>query len=112
MHAVVCWWDLTESEQTVESLRVFLRDEGIEPFTHYRGLRLKTWISDAQTRRWGAVFLWETAEDAKAPMPPRATELIGYPPTHNWSFDVEANVEGLHDGADLSRLGLVFAPTS
>ncbi len=109
MHVVVCWWDLSESEQTIESLRVFLREEGIAPFTRYRGLRLKSWISDAAAGRWGAVFLWESAEDAEAPMPPQATDLIGYPPTHSYAFDVEANVEGIHSGADLSRLGLVFA---
>ena len=109
MHVVVCWWDLSGSAQTIETLRVFLREQGIEPFTAYRGLRLKSWISDPATDRWGAVFLWETAEDALAPMPPQATELIGYPPTHCDSFDVEANVEGIHSGADLTRLGLVFA---
>ena len=109
MHVVVCWWDLSESTQSIESLRVFLRDEGIEPFTRYQGLRLKSWISDPFANRWGAVFLWESVEDAQAPMPPRATELIGYPPTHMYAFDVEANVEGIHSGADLTQLGLVFA---
>jgi hypothetical protein len=108
MHAVVVWWDLTESTQTIESLRVYLREEGIEPFSQFKGLRLKYWISDQATNRWGAAFLWESVEASTVPMPPKATELIGYPPTHSFAFDVEATVEGIHSGADLAALGLVF----
>ncbi|MGW0465462.1 hypothetical protein ACWDX6_09350 [Streptomyces sp. NPDC003027] len=94
MRAVVVWWDLSESEQTIASLREFLRDEAVDRFARVLGLRLKFWISDAATNRWGAVLLWESAEAAAAPLPARAAELIGYPPTQRYAFDVEATVEG------------------
>ncbi|MEU1124551.1 hypothetical protein ABZ371_13530 [Streptomyces sp. NPDC005899] len=110
MRAVIAWWDLDGSEQTIASLRDFLRDEAVDRFAQVRGLRLKVWISDERTNRWGAVFLWESAEAAAVPVPPRAAELIGRPPTQRHVFDVEATVEGAYDSAQLSRLGLVFAP--
>ncbi|MBT3165302.1 hypothetical protein HTV80_19650 [Streptomyces sp. Vc74B-19] len=108
MKATISWWDLTRSDQTIESLRVYLRDEGVEPWTEVHGMRLKFWISDRETNRWGAVMLWDTEADLTAPMPPnRATELIGYPPTVRMLSDVEAVVEGLHTGAAAER-GLAF----
>jgi trans-2,3-dihydro-3-hydroxyanthranilate isomerase len=74
-------------------------------------MRLKFWISDRQTNRWGAVMLWDTAADLTGPMPPnRATELIGYPPSFRMMSDVEAIVEGLHSGP-LSDRGLAFETT-
>lgn len=108
MQAVVVWWDLSRSEQTIASLREFLRDEAVDRFAQVRGLRLKVWISDERTDRWGAVLLWESAEAAAAPIPARAAELIGYPPTHKHVFDVEATTEGAYDIARLARLGLAF----
>jgi hypothetical protein len=108
MHAVVAWWDLADSGQTVESLREFLREEAVDRFSRTPGLRLKFWISDEAAGRWGAVFLWESAEAAAAPLPARAAELIGRPPTHRWSFEVEAVVEGLHDTPELAGVGLAF----
>ncbi|MER6694161.1 hypothetical protein [Streptomyces minutiscleroticus] len=108
MQAVIVWWDLSQSEQTIASLRNFLRDEAVERFSRVPGLRLKVWISDEHTNRWGAVLLWESAEAATAPVPSRAAELIGYPPTHRHTFDVEATTEGAYDIARLARLGRAF----
>ncbi|MGV9813970.1 hypothetical protein ACWDUG_04635 [Streptomyces cellulosae] len=106
MKATISWWDLTRSDQTIDSLRDYLRDEGVEPWTEVRGMRLKFWISDRATNRWGAVMLWDTDADLTAPKPPnRATELIGYPPTVRMLSDVEACVENAREtGAG----GLVF----
>ena len=106
MKATISWWDLTRSDQTIDSLRDYLRDEGVEPWTEVRGMRLKFWISDRATNRWGAVMLWDTDADLTAPMPPnRATELIGYPPTVRMLSDVEACGENAREtGAG----GLVF----
>ncbi|WP_017621994.1 hypothetical protein [Nocardiopsis chromatogenes] len=110
MKAAIAWWDLSRSDQTNASLREYLRDEGVEPWEHVPGLRLKFWISDEPTGRWGAVMLWDSTADPDAPLPPnRASELIGYPPTHRMAFDVEAVVEGLHSGHPLER-GRAFAP--
>ncbi len=109
MRAVVVWWDLSRSGQTVASLRDFLRDEAVDRFARVPGLRLKVWISDERTNRWGAVLLWESARAAAAPLPARAAELIGYPPTHRYVFDVEATTEGAYDSAQLAGLGLAFA---
>ncbi|MFF4037621.1 hypothetical protein [Streptomyces sp. NPDC001816] len=111
MKATISWWDLSGSDQTIDSLRVYLRDEGVEPWAQIHGLRLKFWISDPQTNRWGAVMLWESTADLTAPMPPnRATELIGYPPTDRMMTDIEAIVEGVHSGRLVDR-GLAFEPT-
>lgn len=108
MKATISWWDLSGSDQTIDSLRVYLRDEGVQPWTEVHGMRLKFWISDRQTNRWGAVMLWDATADLTAPMPPnRATELIGYPPTLRMATDVEAVVEGVHDGRS-ADLGLAF----
>lgn len=110
MKATISWWDLSGSHQTIDSLRDYLRDEGVEPWTEVNGMRLKFWISDRETNRWGAVMLWDTGADLTAPMPPnRATELIGYPPTVRMVSDVEAIVEGAHSGPPADR-GLAFDP--
>jgi len=109
MHVVIAWWDLSASAQTVESLRGYLRDESVDAFSRIRGLRLKLWIADQASSRWGVIMLWESAEAAGAPLPTRAAALIGYPATERWTFDVEAAVEGRFDQAALSRIGLAFA---
>ncbi|WP_329092401.1 MULTISPECIES: hypothetical protein [unclassified Streptosporangium] len=68
------------------------------------------WTSDRLTNRWGAVMLWESTADLTVPMPPnRVTELIGYPPTHRMTTDIEVIVEGVHSG-QLVDLGLAFEP--
>ncbi|MEU6408055.1 hypothetical protein [Microbispora sp. NPDC046933] len=109
MRATIAWWDLSGSGQTIDSLREYLRDEGVEPWERVHGMRLKFWISDRDTNRWGAVMLWDSGADLKQPMPPnRATELIGYPPTVRLACDVEAIVEGVHSGRLIDR-GLAFA---
>ncbi|MGK4581615.1 hypothetical protein [Kitasatospora sp. HPMI-4] len=110
MRAVVVWWDLDGSGQTVASLRSFLREEAVESWARVRGLRLKLWISDSEggRERWGAIFLWESAEAAEQPLPTRAGELIGRPPAHRSSFDVEATTEGLFSTARLAGRGLAF----
>ncbi|MEV4972221.1 hypothetical protein [Streptomyces scopuliridis] len=110
MKATISWWDLSGSDQTIDSLRVYLRDEGVDPWAAIHGLRLKFWISDRQTNRWGAVMLWDSTADLTAPMPPnRATELIGFPPTVRMMTDIEAIVEGVHSGQLVDR-GLAFEP--
>ncbi|WP_405588422.1 hypothetical protein [Streptomyces sp. NBC_01092] len=110
MKATISWWDLSASDQTIESLRAHLRDEGVEPWARIHGLRSKFWISDPQTDRWGAVMLWESTADLTAPLPPnRATELIGYPPTLRMAADVEAFVEGVHSG-QAADPGPAFGP--
>nr|WSZ13630.1 hypothetical protein OH837_10070 [Streptomyces canus] len=105
MRAMVAWWDLTESDQTVESLRSFLRDEAVEAWSEHQGLVLKLWIADDENNRWGAVLLWESAEVTAPPHPRSAAELIGYPPTHRTWFDIEATVEGRHGVPSLVGLG-------
>ena len=110
MKASVTWWDLAESDQTIESLREYLRDGGVDPWASVLGLRLKFWVSDPVGDRWGAVMLWETDdEEGEQPLPPhQAMELIGYPPTERVRFDVEATVEGVYFAMALSKQGLVY----
>jgi hypothetical protein len=113
MRATIAWWDLSDSTQTIDSLRDHLRDEGVAPWSDVPGLRLKFWISDRAGNRWGAVMLWEPGHPAdEQPLPPhRALELIGYPPTERVRFDVEATVEGRYTVAALSGLGLAMEET-
>ncbi|MCF3123127.1 hypothetical protein IPZ68_25980 [Streptomyces arenae] len=105
MRAMIAWWDLAESAQTIETLRGFLREEATEAWTEQQGLVLKLWIADDENNRWGAVLLWESAEAAAPPHPRSAAELIGYPPTHRTWFDIEATVEGRHEIPSLVGLG-------
>lgn len=106
MKVTIAWWSLDRSGQTIDSLREYLRDEGVQPWSAVEGLRLKLWIADREANRWGALMVWESAEAARAPLPPnRAADLIGYPPTHRASFDVEATAEGRHAEHQLDGLG-------
>ncbi|MFE4973804.1 hypothetical protein ACFRAR_17055 [Kitasatospora sp. NPDC056651] len=108
LKAAVVWWDLAGTGRTIDSLREFLREEAVDRFARVEGLRLKFWISDPATDRWGAVLLWESAEAAARPLPPRAAELIGRPPAQWTLFDVEATVEGVHSLTRLAGYGLAL----
>ena len=101
-------WSLADSQTTIEELRRYLVDESVDEFEDVEGLRLKLWISDEATERCGAVYVWESAEAARQPLPGRARELIGKEPDIAEEFDVEATVEGRFDLDELSRLGLAF----
>ena len=101
-------WNLADSKTTIEELRRYLRDESVDQFSEVEGLRFKAWISDEATERWGAVYVWESAEAAARPLPSRARELIGKDPDIAEEFDVEATVEGGFAVEELSRRGLAF----
>ncbi len=101
-------WNLADSKTTIQELRRYLRDESADAFADVSGLRFKAWISDEVTERWGAVYLWETAEAAEQELPSRARELIGKDPDVGETFDVEATIEGRYVNEQLSRLGLAF----
>jgi trans-2,3-dihydro-3-hydroxyanthranilate isomerase len=108
MRVDIAWWDLDGSTATVDSLRDHLRDGTAEQWGAVEGLRLKFWMADREHNRWGAVMLWEAGRPADMP-PNRAAEIIGYPPTHRYGFDVEAVVEGACESEALHGLGPVFA---
>jgi len=101
-------WNLADSKTTIEELRRYLREESVDQFEEVPGLRFKAWISDEATERWGAVYVWETEEAARQPLPGRARELIGKHPDIGEEFDVEAPIEGRFELEELSRLGLAF----
>jgi len=101
-------WNLADSKTTIEELRRYLRDESVEQFEEVPGLRFKAWISDEASERWGAIYLWESAEAAQEELPGRARELIGKEPDVGEEFDVEATIEGAFAVEELSRRGLVF----
>ncbi|CAL9310520.1 MULTISPECIES: hypothetical protein [unclassified Streptomyces] len=109
MKAMIAWWDLTESGHTAESLRAFLREEAEQSWSDIPGLLLKVWVSDPEKNRWGAVFLWESAQAAaEARLPRSAAEVIGYPLEFREWFDVEATVEGRHALPSLAGLGIAL----
>jgi hypothetical protein len=101
-------WNLADSKTNLEELRRYVRDESVDEFAGVRGLRFKAWISDATTDRWGAIYVWETAEAARQTLPSRARELIGKDPDIAEEFDVEATVEGAFAIEELSHRGVVF----
>jgi hypothetical protein len=101
-------WNLADSKTTIEELRRYLRDESVAAFGEVPGLRLKAWISDEATERWGAVYLWESGDAAEQEVPSRARELIGKEPDVGEEFDVEATIEGQFVVEELSRRGLAF----
>lgn len=93
MYVMILAWDLRNSEQTVESLRDYLRDYAVEAFSEVEGMHLKVWFSNPERQVWGAVYLWDSAEaiaNNRPPAPSRSIELIGYPPTSESIFEVEA----------------------
>ena len=101
-------WNLADSKTTIGELRRYLRDESVDTYAEAEGLRLKLWLSDEATDRWGAVYLWESREASEQDGPSRARELIGKPPDVVEEFDLEASVEGRYFEEELSRLGLAF----
>jgi hypothetical protein len=108
LHLVL--WNLADSKTTIAELRRYLRDESVDAHADVPGLRFTAWISDETTERWGAVYLWESAEAAEQTVPSRAQELIGKDPDIGETFDVEATVEGRYVAEELSGRGLAFEP--
>jgi hypothetical protein len=101
-------WNLADSKTNLEELRRYVRDESVDEFARVPGLRFKAWISDETTDRWGAVYVWETAEAARQTLPSKARELIGKDPDIAEEFDVDATVEGAFAIEELSHRGLAF----
>jgi hypothetical protein len=101
-------WNLADSKTTIGELRRYLRDESVDQFAEVPGLRFKAWISDEATERWGAVYVWESAEAAKQALPSQVRELIGKDPEIGETFEVEATIEGTFAVEELSRRGLAF----
>jgi hypothetical protein len=97
-------WNLADSKTTIQELRRYLRDESADAFADVPGLRFKAWISDEVTERWGAVYLWESAEAADQELPSHARERSGKDPDIGETFDVEATIEGRYVNEQLSRL--------
>jgi len=113
MRAVIVLWDLSSgSKVTFAELRRYLREESIPRFRQLEGLRQKTWSSDPGTGAWGAMYLFETREQADNLVAHigsgKVVELTGVAPTVR-EFDVEAVVEGRHAGTDLLGAGLVWS---
>jgi len=112
MNGLLVLWDLSKgSKASFETLREYLREESMPRFRKMAGLRQKTWISNPETGKWGALYLFETREQAQGVIDhlpeSRVVELTGKLPT--WElFDVEAVVEGEHSGSDLLTTGLAL----
>ena len=105
MRVDIAWWNLDGSGQSIESLREHLRGASVEPWKEVSGLRLKFWIADRTSNRWGAVMLWQGDRRPDQLPRNRALELIGAPPAEQARFQIEATVEGLHNLPRLGGLG-------
>jgi hypothetical protein len=101
-------WNLADSMTTVEELRRYLTDEAAGEHAEAEGLRLKLWVGDAGTERWGVIELFESREAAEQEIPTRAEELIGKPADIVEEFDLEGSIEGPSTVDDLSHRGLAF----
>lgn len=101
-------WNLADADMSVADLREYLREESVPAFAEVPGLRLKLWVSDEHTDRWGAVYLFESREAAEEPLPSRVRELVGKEPDIVEEFDLEASIEGLFSDEELSRRGLAY----
>jgi hypothetical protein len=101
-------WNLADADMSVGDLRTYLRDESVPAFGEVEGLRLKLWVSDEHTERWGAIYLFESREAAEQPLPSRLRELVGKDPDIVEEFDLEASIEGRFADEELSRRGLAF----
>ena len=111
MRAVLVLWGLsTGSKVTFEELREYLRGESIDRFSGMAGLRQKTWISNPVTGHWGALYLFDTREQADELVghiaSGKVVQLTGLTPVTIEQFDVEAVTEGKHSGRDLLGVGL------
>jgi len=110
MYASIVLWDLRDSTATVDGLRPYLRDRAVEAYSGLEGLRLKLWISDTEKQLWGAVYLWDRADQVPQIFSvSEAIALIGYPPTSVGGFELEAVAEGRSVHEALTGLGLAFA---
>jgi hypothetical protein len=98
-------WNLADTDTTVAELREYIRTEAADAFANVPGLLFKAWVSDELGERWGAFYVFESAEAAEQPLPSRARELIGKDPDLVELFDVEATVS---TAPQLARLGLAF----
>ena len=112
MHALLILWDLSAgSKVNADELRTYIREESMARFRQVEGLRQKTWISNAETGAWGALYLFETKAQADEVvahvMEGRVVQLTGLRPEVR-RFEVEAVVEGRHSGLDLLASGLAL----
>jgi hypothetical protein len=98
-------WSLADTATSVEDLREYLRNEAVDAFADVPGILFKAWVSDPGGERWGAFYVFESAEAADQPLPSRARELIGKDPEIIEVFDLEASVSVADQ---LTHLGLVF----
>ena len=98
-------WNLADSKTTVAELRRYLADEAVDAYARVPGLLFKAWVSDEGGERWGAVYVWESADAAEQALPSRAGELIGRDPDIAEVFDLEATVSV---ASELDRLGLAL----
>ena len=101
-------WNLADADMSIAQLRDYLRDESVPAFAEVPGLRLKLWVSDELTDRWGAVYLFKSRAAADAEMPSRMRDLVGKDPDVVEEFDLEASIEGQFADEELSRRGLAY----
>jgi trans-2,3-dihydro-3-hydroxyanthranilate isomerase len=97
MRVDIAWWELDgSSAQTIQSLQEHLDHDTVSEWARVPGLRMKLWIADRHTNRWGAVMLWESDRPTDEALPEnRAAKLIGRPPDQRLRFETEIGVEGL-----------------
>lgn len=112
MYCLMVLWDLTRSRASLPDLNHYAASVAAE-YAELEGLLIKTWISDSRRNTWGAVYLWRSSDDAwRQPLPSRAVELIGYPPTSAAQFDVVAQAVNPEGWAELLAGGGVLVPPS
>lgn len=111
MYALIVLWDLSAgTRMRIDELRTYIREESLAKFSALPEMRQKVWISNQETGRWGAFYLFETraAAEAQARTVTKPELMTGVVPTVE-IFEMEAAVEGVHEGKDLLASGLVWS---
>ena len=109
MTVTIVMWNLRESDQTIESLRDYLRGYAVDAYSSLDGMHLKAWFGNTKHDTWGAVYVWDsTANISDLFTVSRAVELIGYQPSWVGHFTLEATAMGNSAHKSLSGLGAAF----
>jgi hypothetical protein len=100
-------WSLADTTTSLDEIRARLPDE-VDGAEDVPGLRLKVWVSDEATDRFGAVELWESREAAELASPGELHDVIGKRPDAGEELEVEATIEGRFAIEGLSRRGTAY----
>lgn len=108
MFVLMLEWDFCgRGPDVLRTLRDCIATESSARYRSRKGLRQKVWLSNAETLRWGAFYLWESkaALQEEVDTMGRVQAMTGAAPTVS-IYEVEAVQEGAFSTDDLTIVGL------